>query len=79
MTMLDDRARLAVDAIERSVADHTAAAGVSGAVGFAAVKRRHAMWAGAGWALAGSAAASRQAGNRAVLHRLSTGFAGSAK
>ena len=58
MTMLDDRARLAVDAIERSVADHTAAAGVSGAVGFAAVKRRHAMWAGAGWALAGSAAAA---------------------
>jgi hypothetical protein len=58
MTMLDDRARLAVDAIERSVADHTAGAGVVGAAGFAAVKRRHAMWAGAGWAFAGSAAAA---------------------
>ncbi len=52
MTMLDDRARHAVDAIERSVADHSAAAGMAGAAGFAAAKRRHAMWAGAGWALA---------------------------
>jgi hypothetical protein len=55
MTMLDDRARLAVDAIERSVADQASAAGF---VGFAAAQRRHAMWAGAGWALAGSAAAA---------------------
>jgi len=58
MTMLDDRARLAVDAIERSVADHTAGAAITGAAGFAAVKRRHAMWSGAGWAFAGSAAAA---------------------
>ena len=58
MTMLDDRARLAVDAIERSVADHTAAAGIAGAAGFTAARRRHAMWSGAGWALAGSAAAA---------------------
>jgi len=55
MTMLDDRARLAVDAIERSVADQASAAGFAG---FAVAQRRHAMWTGAGWALAGSAVAA---------------------
>lgn len=55
MTMLDDRARFAVDAIERSVADQASTAGF---VGFAAAQRRHAMWVGAGWALAGSTAAA---------------------
>lgn len=55
MTMLDDRARSAVTAIERSVADH---ADANGFAGFAVVQRRHAMWAGAGWALAGTAAAA---------------------
>jgi hypothetical protein len=53
MTMLDDRARQAVDAIDRSVADYRPPA-----AGFAAAQRRHAMWAGAGWALAGSGAAA---------------------
>jgi len=55
MTMLDDRAQLAVDAIERSVADQASATGFGG---FAAAQRRQVMWAGAGWALAGSAAAA---------------------
>ena len=55
MTMLDDRARLAVDAIERSVADQASAVGFAG---FAVAQRRHAMWTGAGWALAGSAVAA---------------------
>ena len=53
MTMLDDRARQAVDAIDRSVADYRPPT-----AGFAAAQRRHAMWAGAGWALAGSTAAA---------------------
>ncbi len=53
MTMLDDRARDAVDAIGHSVADYRPPA-----AGFAAAQRRHAMWAGAGWAFAGSAAAA---------------------
>ena len=37
MTMLDDRARLAVDAIESSVADQASAAGFAG---FAVAQRR---------------------------------------
>jgi Glucodextranase, domain B len=59
MTMLDDRARAAVEAINRSVAERSPAA-VSR--GFGVVKRRHAIWAGAGWALAGSAAAAAVVG-----------------
>lgn len=57
MTMLDDRARQAAEAIERSVADYGAPAG-----GFAAARRRHAVWAGAGWAFAGAAAAAAVVG-----------------
>lgn len=61
MTMLDDRARAAVEAIQRTVAEHPIATGTSRS-GFAAARRRHALWAGAGWALAGSAAAAAVVG-----------------
>lgn len=57
MTMLDDRARRAVEAIERSVADYQPSDG-----GFGAARRRHAVWAGAGWAFAGAAAAAAVVG-----------------
>jgi Glucodextranase, domain B len=57
MTMLDDHARRAVEAIERSVADYQPPVG-----GFEAARRRHTVWAGAGWALAGAAAAAAVVG-----------------